>query len=395
MTSHGRRRLVVMSAGRILGGAELSLLALATRLPAHGWEVLLTCPPGPLAARAGELGVPLDLVAWRTIAGISDKSGGTKRYRVTGMASSVRDTARNGLRLSRLLRSAGATAVLSNSLPSHLVVALAGRLAGVPPLWYLREIVDPGPGRRVLEAAGRSVPTLLSISRAVTGAIRHPRVVTIPEPVEAPESWPPRRPLAGRRPLVGYLGRLDPRKGVEDVCHAAGSVDADFLVAGAPHLAPASYAGELAALAEAEAPGRVRFVGAVPSPWELLAGVDVLVVPSRREPWGRVAAEALMSGVPVVAAGTGGLPEIVRDGVDGLLYPPGDVPALVARLHRLLGDPALHERLAAGALAGAHRFDPSVHARHVAAALDGTVDGTLGRAAAHPVPPASPVGTGS
>lgn len=363
-----------MSVGRILGGAELSLLSLVTRLPDHGWDVLLTCPPGPVAARAEDMGVPVERVPWRTITGISDKSTGAKRFRPAGAAASLRDTGHNATRLSGLIRRTDATAVLSNSLPSHLVVALAAQLSGVRALWYLRDIVEPGLGRQVLELGSRSVPTLLSISRAVTHAIEHRRIITIPEPIEPPASWPVREPLAGRRPVVGYLGRLDPRKGVEDVCYAAASVDADFLIAGAPHLAPLAYADALRALAEARAPGRVRFLGAVPSPWEFLAQVDVLAVPSRREPWGRVAAEAIMTGIPVVAANTGGLPEIVRDGRDGLLYPPGDVPALVACLRRLLDDPARYEQFAARARAERDRFDPAQHTRLVAQALDQTAE---------------------
>jgi glycogen synthase len=219
---------------------------------------------------------------------------------------------------------------------------------------------------------------LLSISEAVTAAMDHPRIVTIQDPVEPPDTTPVPAYARNGRPVVGYLGRLDPRKGVEDVCLAAGAVDADFIVAGEPLLAPMSYVDELRSLADHAAPGRVRFLGGVPGPWNFLASVDVLVVPSRREPWGRVAAEALMSGVPVVAADAGGLPEIVRDGVDGLLYPPGDVDALVRQLRLLTGDAALRARLGRAAREGAARFDPAVHSAHVAAAIDRVVGAPAG-----------------
>lgn len=366
-------RLVVMSGSRILGGAELSLLALATRLPNHGWDVVLTCPPGKLADGAAARGVPVVTQEWTKVGNISSRVDGAKRYSAKAMAASTGATAANGVRLARLLRTSGATAVLSNSLPTHLSVGLAGRLARIPSMWYLREIVDPGVGRRLLEAAGKSAVALLSISNAVTAAMKHPTIFTIPEPIEPPDTPIPPKSKGGARRVIGYLGRLDPRKGVDDICRAAGLVDADVLIAGTPLVAPPSYVDELKALAEENAPGRVTFLGAVPSPWSFLSSVDVLVVPSRREPWGRVAAEALMARVPVIAADAGGLPEIVRDEVDGLLYPPGDVPALAGQLQRVLFDDELRDRLANAAGEVSHRFDPDAHTAHVAAAMNQVV----------------------
>jgi glycosyltransferase involved in cell wall biosynthesis len=221
----------------------------------------------------------------------------------------------------------------------------------------------------VLKGAASSAATLLSISRAVTASISHPRIITIPEPIEAPPS-PVRASRRNGRPAVGYLGRLDPRKGVEDVCRAAATVDAEFLIAGAPLLADESYVDELKKLAQDSAPGKVRFLGPVSDPWEFLSRLDVLVVPSRREPWGRVAAEALIAGVPVIAADTGGLPEIVRDGVDGCLYHPGDVTVLVEKLEWLLSNDELRMRIGQSTSDSVERFMPENHAKHVAQALD-------------------------
>jgi glycosyltransferase involved in cell wall biosynthesis len=82
----------------------------------------------------------------------------------------------------------------------------------------------------------------------------------------------------------------------------------------------------------------------------------VLVVPSRAEGLGRVVVEAFVRGRPVVAARSGGLEDLVADGVSGLLVSPEDVEALVRALASLLSDRRLAERLAEGAAAAAPRW---------------------------------------
>jgi glycosyltransferase involved in cell wall biosynthesis len=363
-------RVLFMSAGQIFGGAERSLVSTATRLSSFGWDVTITTSDGPLARQAETLGLRVVPRPYRTIRVISDKSSGVKKYSLGGIAVSLRATVVNAVLLARLVREVRPDVVVSNSLPTHLVVAVAGRLARTPSAWYLRDIVDPGPGRRILELVGRMVDVMISISAAVTASLSHPHVVAVPDPIEpAPSDAEPMALPHTGRPVVGYLGRLDPRKGVEDLLHAAGSLDIDVVVVGEPLLATPGYVRELHDLADRVAAGRVRFVGQVASPWPALLAMDVLVVPSRREPWGRVAAEALTVGVPVIAADAGGLPEIVRDGVDGFLYPPGDIDALVARLRTLLDDASVLATFSQAALDGATRFHPD-HTCQVAAVLE-------------------------
>jgi glycosyltransferase involved in cell wall biosynthesis len=114
----------------------------------------------------------------------------------------------------------------------------------------------------------------------------------------------------------------------------------------------------------------VHFLGHRDDVPEILAALDVLVhVPSAPEPFGRVVAEAMAVGKPVVAARAGGLPEIVEHEVTGLLVPPGDPSACAAAVLRLLADPALRARLGtAGRRRAEERFDPAAHAERVVAA---------------------------
>lgn len=98
--------------------------------------------------------------------------------------------------------------------------------------------------------------------------------------------------------------------------------------------------------------------GEVLAAWNRAA---IAVVPSiTPETFGLAALEALRAGTPVVAARSGGLPEVVVDGESGLLVTPGDSEALRAALQRLVDDPHLRERLGRGATARAERFSASV-----------------------------------
>jgi glycosyltransferase involved in cell wall biosynthesis len=91
--------------------------------------------------------------------------------------------------------------------------------------------------------------------------------------------------------------------------------------------------------------GCVRFLGYRNDIGDILRACDVLVHPATMEGFANVAMQAMAAGIPVVSSAVGGMPESVRDGVSGLLVPPGDPPGLAAALLRLLEDPALRSRL--------------------------------------------------
>ena len=112
-----------------------------------------------------------------------------------------------------------------------------------------------------------------------------------------------------------------------------------------------AYGAELRRLAgEPGLAGRVHFFGWVEDAEAAAADFDVQVVCSRAEPFGLATLEGMARGRAAVATtAAGGSPEIIRDGVDGLLVPPDDPEALARSLDRLLGDPALRRRLGAAA----------------------------------------------
>jgi N-acetyl-alpha-D-glucosaminyl L-malate synthase BshA len=93
----------------------------------------------------------------------------------------------------------------------------------------------------------------------------------------------------------------------------------------------------------------VKFMGKQDHVERLLPLTHVLLMPSETEAFGLAALEAMACGVPPVATRTGGVPELVTDGVDGFLEPPGDIAAQAARVVSLLTDDALYERVSAAA----------------------------------------------
>jgi glycosyltransferase involved in cell wall biosynthesis len=147
------------------------------------------------------------------------------------------------------------------------------------------------------------------------------------------------RPLAPE-PTVAFAGRLVREKGVDVLIRAFSEVVRHVPTA---RLVLAGDGPERGSLLEQVRDlgltGWVKMVGHLPheETQSLFAGAWVQAVPSRwSEPFGMVAAEAMMRGTAVVATAAGGLREIVRDGRTGFLVPPGDAQALVGALLRLL-----------------------------------------------------------
>jgi len=100
----------------------------------------------------------------------------------------------------------------------------------------------------------------------------------------------------------------------------------------------------------------VRFLGRLDTVANLLQSTDLFILPSQTESFGLAALEAMACGAPVVATRAGGLPEVVDDGVDGILEPVGSVEAMGRRAVELLRDPARHAEMRAAAIARAHDF---------------------------------------
>jgi len=174
--------------------------------------------------------------------------------------------------------------------------------------------------------------------------------------------------------LVGVVARLEPEKGHTHLVAAWPHV-----VAAAPDtwLAIVGEGSECAALREqaaalpAPARDRIIFTGRREDVAALTADLDIAVLPSLREAQGISILEAMARRVPVVASAVGGIPEVVADGVSGLLVPPAAPPALATAIARLATSPALRARMGdAGYRIVAERFSMEAHVRRIEAIYD-------------------------
>ncbi len=147
--------------------------------------------------------------------------------------------------------------------------------------------------------------------------------------------------------LLGTVGRLVPFKGQSVLLQSMARVVANH---------PNAYLiiigdGPLRGGLEAQASGlgisdHIKFFGFVEKPGHYMAAFDIFALPSIKEPFGIVILEAMALGLPVVATSGGGVPDIIEDGVSGLLATPGDPESLADAIEKVLLDRSLRETLA-------------------------------------------------
>jgi glycosyltransferase involved in cell wall biosynthesis len=243
-------------------------------------------------------------------------------------------------------------------IPSGLVALAAsplGRKPVVVSVWGSDLALARLPlGGRLTMALLRRAAAVIAISEAMRGelvALGLPdhkvrviptAVAALPRPKGARDEIRRELGLPADRPLVLYLGRLSTVKGPAHFVDAARLVlqerpDSGFVVVGDGHLRP-ELEDAVRAMGRAD---RFSFAGHVrhEEVGRWLSAADLFVLPSLSEGVPHALLEALAFGLPVVASAVGGVPEIVQDGVNGYLVPPGDSPAIARRILDLLGSP--------------------------------------------------------
>lgn len=282
------------------------------------------------------------------------------------------------IRLMRLAREHDV--VVSWQVKGHYYGTPAARLARKPVAWWDHGIRPAkGQARYLIDnVLPASVRADLVVTSSSASAARHRRNrVILPgiplDPYASPDRAAGRAllGLADDEQAIGIVGRLQPWKGQHILLRAVPDIVRDFprarffIIGDAVGGFSAAYPAELRALAaDLRISDRVTFLGQRSDVPELLPGLDVFTMASTAEPFGLVTVEAMAAQVPVVATRTGGSPEIITDGIDGLLVEPGDPGALAHGVLEVLADAG---RAATMAAAGRSRaFAAFDIARYVA-----------------------------
>jgi glycosyltransferase involved in cell wall biosynthesis len=354
------RILYASHTGHVSGG-EHSLLDLLAALPPDV-SAQVACPPGDLSRRL------------------------PRSHRIPGTDASLRlhpwytpravgRMLRAGWRLRAIARRTRAELVHANSIRAGLVALVARAFGGPPVVVHVRDRLPEGPvGRLTLAGLTRWAAAVVGNSEYTLDGVPGGRALraAIPSPVDLSRFDPGRveRPRARKRlgldceaPVLGVIGQLTPWKAQDDAIRILHRVretmpDATLLVAGAAKFVSdetrydnRTFVDGLHAMcADLGLDDAVRFLGEREDVPELLAALDVLLVPSWAEPFGRVVIEGMAMGVPVIATAEGGPAEIIEDGVDGVLLPPRAPERWAHEVRRLLADRERGRTLAEAAL---------------------------------------------
>lgn len=328
-------KVLHIESGRHLYGGARQVLYLMEGLARHGVENLLACPPGAhIAAPARASATVFEL----PMKGDAD----------LGLVARIR----------RLIAAERPDLVHIHSRRGvDLWGGLAARLAGVPCV-LSRRVDNPEP-RWIVGLKYRLYDHVIAISEGIRQVLLAEGLA--PERVSCVRSAVDATPylidydkarfrselgLGPSTPVAGIVAQLIPRKGHRHLLAALPAVlarhpDLQVLIFGrGPLEAELRQAIDAADLAT-----RVRLMGFRDDLPALLGCLDLLVHPADIEGLGVSLLQAAAARVPIIASRAGGMPEAVRDGVNGLLIAPGDVEGLACAMNRLLDDASLRARM--------------------------------------------------
>jgi glycosyltransferase involved in cell wall biosynthesis len=371
-------RMLAISPAMDFGGAEIHMVAVARAAEEAGWQVTFGFPRCPqtetmIKIVRGELGaayVEVDL-SDEPKRRISSQAGATLR-----LAASVRPD------------------VMLVVLPWHdrgLGCIIGAALAGIPAAVVFQLAPYPVGTARwgpLLRWAKRRRQRWIAVSDqnrdalAATFRVRRSRIQVIPNGIDpVPQPAPDlrsevraelRRELAlpDHARLVLTVARLTEQKGHRDLLGAAASIrggrgDVVFVWAGEGELR-AELERDLVACGLSDG---VLLLGERRDVGRLLLASDLFVLPSHAEGLPFALLEAMAQGVPVLSSNAGGSAEVVRDGIDGLIYDRGDVDQLIARLSWALNHPAEMEQMADSARERVREFSRERMLRETLTAL--------------------------
>ncbi len=317
-----------------LGGAEIALLNLLSECDRERYESVVLTPEGALTQALEAIGVRCVRIP---------PLPGLNRYTLPYVL----------LRFPVLLtkiRREQPELLYANTNFTSLYSGILGKLLEIPTLGHIRDIEPLG---RMGRSLIRRNSILIAISQAVERYLAQERISTeqihcVYDGVDLQQYQV--RKSAGlqnenSKPAIGIVGQIGSRKGHIFLLEALRDLVRHFpdlmlwIVGVEPEHSREAYTEQLMRSIETwHLQAHVKFWGFRSDIPEILARLDVLVLPSLQEPFGKIVIEAMAMGTAVVASNVGGVPEIVLDGESGLLVPPADAAALREALMKVLSD---------------------------------------------------------
>ena len=367
-----------------VSGGEHSLLGLLGGLPASV-EARVACPAGALQQAVEQLAVPVSRIVG---------TAGSLRLHPLHTPRALAEIALAGAQVGRLARRHGSEVLHANSIRSGLIVGLslgtdASRVVHVRDC-LPRALLANTTLRFIAATATIIVANSRYTARSVQDMAPNARLEVVHSPVDLAR-WDPARidrarararlGCAGeRRVLLGVVAQLTVWKGQDTAIEAlrllcGEGVDAHLLLIGsakfvdrATRLDNEAYVARLRELVErAGLQDRVSWLGERDDVPELVRALDLLLLPSSEEPFGRVLVEAMALEVPVLATEVGGPKEIIEHGREGYLLPPREPREWARAVAELAAHP---ERSRAMGRAGRQRVEQAFGVQqHVAAML--------------------------
>lgn len=333
--------------GGEFGGAERHVLTLLRFLDPTMIDARLACLfTAPLAGEARGVGIPTEVFAMR---------GKFDFRQISGVAS--------------YLKREGIDIIHTHGVRANLIGRLAAGQAGTPhvvttvhsvlALDYTRRL-DRWINQLCEMVTRRRTEKFIAVSRGLAGelvasGLPAEKVTVIYNGLDlglfrqgAGDKIRAEFGLKNGQPMIGVVARLHPVKGHEVFLEAAKEISSEFPAARFFVIGCGTHRPVLENLTtRLKIQDMVVFTGFRQDVADIMAALDVVVVPSFSEGFGLTAVEAMAMGKPVLATRVGGLPEIITDGENGLLAPPGDPGALAGGLRFLLRRPDKAAALAA------------------------------------------------
>ena len=360
-----RIRVAFIDDSQEMGGAEHTLLHLLRQLTAHGRiSPVLICRPGTkVAALAEEDSIAVRHLGIPRFVPISIVRGQRRFFNPIAGAFDAYALRQSYQRLADLLRGVSVHLVHTNTLLAHLYGGLAARHLRLPCVWHHQDMVERdrlwGMFNWALRTGAAHLAShVICVSRGVQATLDSRVASTVIYNALDDDWWQPEAAVPQRTGhTVGFVGRIAYSKGLDTLVDAMTAVtkavaDVRFDLVGNVPQAEASYSAHLKAkIREKQLNSVVRFLPYQNDLKALIRSWRLLVLPSRREAMGRVLIEAGALGIPVVATLVGGIPEVVQDGVTGLLVPPNNSQKLGDAIVKLLTHPDLALRMGQNAKA--------------------------------------------